>query len=176
LSHAGIDDRISGFAVFPRLERLVVAAPPIAAWTHVFVRRLRSRGEQLVEEVAPSELAHEGCCPGDVAGPVCDLQRRDAAEVEVRRQARGRVCREIVATGLVGGYAGVQPGGELPPARGLTARRKLGRGAAGDDPGERGQPAARDAGRYRQPPRRKLDRPPEGARPGAVERREHAVV
>src|SRR5580765_8926415 len=40
LPHAGIDDRIAGLAVLPCLERLAVAAPSIAAGTHLFVGRL----------------------------------------------------------------------------------------------------------------------------------------
>ena len=71
LSHAGVNDRVAGLAVLPRLERLADAAPSITARTHVLVRRLRSRGEQLVEEVAPRKLAHEGRYCGDLLSSHC---------------------------------------------------------------------------------------------------------
>ena len=70
---------------------------------------------------------------------------------------------------------GPHPGGEPLPAGGFAARRKLGRGV-GAEPAEGRRAAPQNAGRHRQPPRRTLNRPPRGLRPGPVEGREDAVV
>ena len=86
LPHARVDERIAGAAVLPGLERLAVVAPAVAARTQVLGRDLGARGEQLVVEVAPAELAHERLAAFSTGCALGDLERRKAPEAQVRRE------------------------------------------------------------------------------------------
>ena len=109
LAHAGVDDRIAGAALLPGRERAGVVAPAMAARPEVGVRDLGARREQLRVEVAPAELAHERLGALPAARALGQLERRQAAEVQVRTQPRGAVGGEIVVQLVVGGEAACQP-------------------------------------------------------------------
>jgi hypothetical protein len=64
---------------------------------------------QLVVEVAPAQLPDEGLSARLGRGALRDLQGREAAEVEIRREPRRSLQREVVATLLVCGQALAQP-------------------------------------------------------------------
>ena len=91
LAHAGVDDRVARATVLPGRQRLGVVAPAMAARAEVGVRDLRPGREQLRVEVAPAELAHErlGAVPATRA--LDQLERGEAAEMQVR--ARAATCR-----------------------------------------------------------------------------------
>ena len=55
-------------------EPLAVVVPPVAARTQVLGRGLGAAGEQLVVEVAPAELAHEGLAPFSTGCALGDLE------------------------------------------------------------------------------------------------------
>jgi hypothetical protein len=63
--------------------------------------------QHVMVEVAPSELAAVGRRPLSPPEPVLDLARRDASEVEIRRQAGGTVGAErLAALGILAHRAG----------------------------------------------------------------------
>jgi hypothetical protein len=67
----------------------------------VAARGGRVGGKQLVVEVAPAQLPDDGVAAGLGLGALGDLEGREAAEVEIGREARRPLDREIVATLLV---------------------------------------------------------------------------
>ena len=132
-------------------KHLLVVAPARGARPQVLARGLGPRGEQLVVEVAPAELADErlGALALERAGD--HLAGRDAAEVEIGREPGGRVGGEVVRELAVAREPVVEPRLEPPPAGGLAARRQLGRERAVDEVAEQRQPPGREAVRQGEP-------------------------
>ncbi len=83
LAHAGVDDRIAGQPARQASARRAVAPPAVAARAVVGVREVRPRGEHLVVEVAPAELAREAVCRVPRVRR-CAAQRAPAAETGSR--------------------------------------------------------------------------------------------
>ena len=86
LPHPGIHDRVSGSSLLPRFERVGVVPPVVVARALVVAWRSTVGREQLVVEVAPAELADEGLAARLRPRTLDDLERREAAQVEVRRE------------------------------------------------------------------------------------------
>ena len=179
LAHAGVDERVARAALLPGLERLLRVGPlDLAVALLVLRARVPREVEQhVVVEVPPAELAVErGRALAASAGePLLDLSHRDAAQVQVRRQARGAVRAErvvVVGVGLdVAGEEGVEA-----LARGcLPSRHGLGDLLGEPERLQRRQPArVRPAG-HRDLARSLEQRPALDALPVAVEGREHGV-
>jgi len=112
LAHARVDEGIAREPLLPGLDVRPGVAPPIAAWTEVLARHLRSRGEELMSEVPPTQLTDELLRTGSSSGGLDDLQRRDTAEVEVRREQGRGVGSEVVSRLRVLAKARLQPGRE----------------------------------------------------------------
>jgi hypothetical protein len=75
LAHRRIDDRVSGAALTPGGERIIVLEPQVPSRPVVVVREPGPRRQELEVEVAPAELAQERLIArpaGDAAG---DLDR-----------------------------------------------------------------------------------------------------
>ena len=121
------------------VEALLVVAPAGAARPQVLVREAGLRGEQLVVEVAPAELADERLRTLPRERPRDDFAGRDAAEVEIGREPRGRVGGEIVGELRVAEESVVEPALEPPAACCLAAGRKHGRRRAALQLGPRSQ-------------------------------------
>src|SRR5262249_37778514 len=123
LPHARVDEREAGDPFPPRRERIAVVDPAVAARTEVLDLGLRPRVEELRVEVAPAELPRERVAAA-LAGPNRPAPPRDAAEVEVRREPRGRVIGEcVMAAGAVAVEMLSEPGGRPLRALALAAAR-----------------------------------------------------
>jgi hypothetical protein len=113
LPHRSVDEWEPGAAGLPRLQRLVVVDPVERAHPRLVLdaRVLRVVQEHVGEEVAPRELAHERLRPRRAAPqrPLLDLARGERAEVQVRREPRRAVAREVVVALGVRIEAGGQP-------------------------------------------------------------------
>lgn len=165
-----------GAAFLPGPQALLVSAPAMAPRSHVLLRGLRSRSEELVIEVAPGELAHESPTASLCRRALGDLVRGEAAEVEVRRQARSGVCGQVVVALAVVREPASKPRGEAFATCGLPSFRQLRRARAADQPLQRRQATAVHIRRQREPPRRVLTDPLRRPHPCAIERREDAEM
>ncbi len=132
LAHGRVDDRIAGAPLPPRgdvLGGVVLAAPAVVAGAVVPPGRLGARRQHLMVEVPPAQLTHERVRARTSlpAGPVDGLRRGERPEVEVRRQPRRGVPREVVVPVLVGGHASrARPPRQPLPAGRLPSRRETG--------------------------------------------------
>ena len=164
LAHAGVDDRDSRSGPpSTRRGRRGRRATRGGAGAGRCVALAGYGGEELRVEVAPRELADELVA----AAARRHLERREQAEVQRDRQPRGRVGREVVAhLGVAARRRPRASASSCCARRGLAAvagRRPAGRRARR----RRAARAARGA---------ILERAPRLGRPGAVVRREDAVV
>jgi hypothetical protein len=105
-------------------------------------------------EVAPGELAHErvGARAAALAGALLERARRDAPEVQVRRELGGPAREPVVAL-VVAIEALAQPRGHPLAARPLAGRERVRRLRLGC----RGQAADREARGEFEPPRGVVD-------------------
>jgi hypothetical protein len=180
LAHARIDEGKAGLARAPALEAPPRVAPPQPA-AAVALLELRPRvarevRQDLVEEVAPAELATKGVRAGAAAEALVELARGDAAEVQVGRQPRGALARQGVVRVAVAAHAVGEEAPHPLAARPLAAGQRLRDLLLQSERGQRRQPSLAHPGRQRrQPARRAQHRPALGAKPGAVKRREHRV-
>ena len=71
LAHAGVDDGVAGAALLPRVERVGVVVPVVAARPVVGPRGVGTGREDLLVEVAPAELADERARRPATAGGRC---------------------------------------------------------------------------------------------------------
>ena len=127
-------------------------------------------------EVAPAQLAVERLGAFAARQPRLDLAHGEAPEVQIRRQARRPVDRRQVIRVGIRAHGRFEEALEARPPGALTAPGRLVDVARQAERGERGHAAAADAGRQRrQRGGRRQHLAPRRLRPGAVERREHAV-
>ncbi len=104
LAHRGIDDRVAGPAGPPRIEGDVVARPRERVELRPEGRPAdgRSMEEDVGVEVTPGEFGQEPAPALALArGTLGDLGRRQEAEVEVGRDARGPIGEVEPIAGLV---------------------------------------------------------------------------
>jgi hypothetical protein len=179
LPHPRVDQREAGAPLAPRLERPPGSAPPDRAAVALLELGPGVAGkveQDVVMEVAPAQLAPERLRPLPAARSCLGLARRDAAEVQVRRQPRGPVAVQRIADARVlGRVAGQEPLQPPAPLR-LSARRWLIHLLLEAERRERRDLALREPRRQRrQPPRGSDDLAPRLLLPGAVERREDRV-
>jgi hypothetical protein len=132
--------------------------------------------EHLVVEVAPTHLAGEGFGTRAAHEPRHDLQWRQAAEVEVGADPRGRVAREVVVVLAVGCEPVSGPRLQTRPRCGLAARDHGGRTVARGEGTKLREVAPFDAVRERQAVRHHREHPAGSLEPAAVVRREHLEV
>ena len=157
-------------------KRLVVVLPlERVHLAPVCVARVAGVGEQHVRvEVAPAQLAHElgrALAGAGVAGALLELARRDAPEVQVRRELRRAALEPVVQVRVVLD-AVAQPRVHALAARGLARRERVGHvGGQADRVGRRDLAGAH-ARRQRQRARRPVDLAPVEPLPRARERRE----
>ena len=148
LAHPGVDDRVAGAALLPRRELLVAAVPAVAARPVVggrrpaAGRRAPGGGSRATPPAGRTPRPPALRCSPARAN---QLDRRDAAEVQVRRQPRRVVVAQRVVVLVVVGQAVPQPTVHpsrpaVSPPGGQVRRRRPGR-----DGRERGQPARRAA-------------------------------
>src|SRR5262249_21740690 len=129
----------------PRGQLAVVGAPAVSPRAVVLARQLGPRGQDLVVEVAPGQLAYEGLAALALAGERGGRQRRDAPEVQARAEPRGPVPAQVVAPLAVAGEAGREPAAHPRRAFGLAAGGGLRRGQAPDEPPPGREAAGREA-------------------------------
>ena len=121
LPHAGVDERVAGHPFLPGREPVGVVEPAVTARPQVLDLRSRLRVEDLRVEVPPAELAHERLAAA-LLRTHGERARRDAAEVQVGREPRGRVGGDrVVAAGAVAVEVRAQPGAGSLDARALAA-------------------------------------------------------
>lgn len=176
LPHPGVDDRKTGATVLPGRERRLILPPAVTAIAIVLPRGLGPGRQELGVEVAPAELPDEGAGPGALARPLEDLERGEAAEVEIGTEPRGGVGREIVVQPAVLRDAVPEEAFEPPPPLALSTPRELGRARAGCDLGERGEPALAEPARQDDLPGRGLESSAGRRAPLPPVRSEDAVV
>ena len=127
-------------------------------------------------EIAPAQLAVERLGAFAARQPRLDSAHGEAPEMQIRRQARRAVDRREVVRVGIRAHRRFEEALEAQPAGALTAPGRLVDVARQAERRERGHAAAADTGRQRwQRGGRRQHLAPRHLRPGAVERREHAV-
>jgi hypothetical protein len=125
--------------------------------------------QQLGVEVAPAELAAEGVGGRAARQRILELARRQAAEAQIGREARGVVAAERVVVVDVLAHRPVEEGAHPPPPRRLAATCRIVDLLLEAEVGQRRDAALRDAARQRrQLARRRQDGTAVGLEPGAV--------
>ena len=95
------DEWETGHPLFPRREPFGIVQPAITARPHVLDLRPRLREEDLRIEVPPAELTDERLTAALLRAHG-ESARRDAAEVQVRREPRCRIRGDrVMTTGAV---------------------------------------------------------------------------
>ena len=129
LTHPGVHQREAGLPLAPALKGLLGIAPLDRPAVALLELRLRVSGEvvdHVVIEVAPAQLAAKRVGARPARQPLLHLARRDAAEVQVGRQARGLVRAELVVVVDVVGDTVLHPAIEAHPSRCFTAGQRIG--------------------------------------------------
>ena len=144
LAHPGVNQRQPGAPGLPRRQFGARRAPAITSGAVVLTGGGRAGGQHLMVEIAPGHLPHEGRQPP--TGPVHQLHRRDAAEMQVRREPAGPVTGQVVVSRVVVRPVVGDPVLHDFPAGGLTALGQVRRRNARADLLRCGQFAASDPG------------------------------
>ena len=153
LPHAGVDDREAGAPSFQAARAAGSSRQPRPRGRKSRARRLGARGEQLRVEVAPAELPHERLRALAAPRALDQLERREAAEVQVRAEPRRAVGGEVVVA--AGRSARARARASAPARRRPSVSPPCG-SAGRPSPreiGERRSRPARERRRARDPPR-----------------------
>ena len=93
LPHACVDNRQPGAPIPPRVEGGSVTTPSPSSRPVITGGQRREGCQNLNVEVTPAQLSHERLVIG---GTLCQLERGDAAEVEVGAETGRAVARHVV--------------------------------------------------------------------------------
>tara|TARA_Y100000758_G_scaffold297113_1_gene256731 strand:- start:79 stop:705 length:627 start_codon:yes stop_codon:yes gene_type:complete len=109
LPHAGIDQRKSRLAVLPGSEGIRVISPHVATIPVGSGRRVRASGQNLEEEISPTELSQEGATRWMLRGGQGHLKGRQAPKMKISREERGPLIGRSISAVFVAVDWSVQP-------------------------------------------------------------------